>query len=79
MISMVPNDTVGLTTYSLFIHCLLSLISVRANTYGGVIRHDNTRFCGLTLHAQAWAQMPRYKIAGVCSKVSEQLRICQST
>lgn len=79
MIAMAPNDRVGLTTYSLLIHCLSSLIAARANTYGGVIRRDNTIFFQRTLHAWAKAQTPRYKITGVYSQVSEQLQICQST
>lgn len=50
MISMVPNDRVGLTAYSRLIHCIFTLIAVRANTYRGVIRHGNTIFFWLTLH-----------------------------
>lgn len=76
---MAPNDRVGLTTYCLFIHCLFSLIGVRANTYGGVIRHANAIFFRLTLHARAYAQMAGYKITGVYAQVSKQLQICQST
>lgn len=53
MISMVPNDRAGPTTYSLFIHCLSSLIAIRANEHGGVIRHGDAILFGITLCPRA--------------------------
>lgn len=59
MNSMAANDSVGLTTYSLFIHCLLSLIAAAADSqaHAQVIRHGDDIFVRRTLHTRARVQI----------------------
>lgn len=67
---MVPNDIVGLTTYSLLIHCLSSLIAIKQNRYGGVLV---TLFFRLILQVGGIRTVLHIRISGVYSQVSEQL------